>query len=573
MSQNPALLGRRRLAILVGLLALGSMAAQAVTTATDGGTKDRQSILAVILAAERPVFIRLDLHVNGAAYQDAFTTAWNDYFAHLFPFADRNGDGRLSPEEAERLPSPSLVLAAEWTDDQSGFNFAFNFRVLDRDRDGSVTPDELKAYYRRYTGGPFHVYSAAAAVPRGRSLDRLFDRLDQDRDRRLSTEELSAAVSQLKALDADGDDTIAEAEISGNTAPATPPTGTPPTGPVVMAFSPSNPPSDLPDVLLSRYARQLPRPNGPSLRPIDIGLDQSRFARLDRNLDGALSAEELRGIVDCPPDCVVTLRLGHAKDGAAIEVTATADQATARIDDQGLVRCSVTGVRIELLRNSSPLRVIGANADRYLERFKAAGKNGQGTMNRKAALQDHLFASIFDLMDRDGDGILNESELRAYLNQVHVRHVKMLACRPAIVFSKDGRELFDWLDQNGDGRLSVRELREAERLPQRLDATGPLTRDSLPRNVRIGIGLGHASLSPYGGNLVVLPAERELLSAGAGPIWFRKMDRNRDGDLSPDEFLGAPPAFRRLDTDADGLISPDEAEQASPSRPTVSTIE
>ena len=48
----------------------------------------------------------------------------------------------------------------------------------------------------------------------------------------------------------------------------------------------------------------------------------------------------------------------------------------------------------------------------------------------------------------------------------------------------------------------------------------------------------------------------------AGPLWFRKMDRNGDGDVSPREFLGTAEQFRRLDLDGDGLISVEEAEKA-----------
>src|SRR6185437_4376532 len=47
-------------------------------------------------------------------------------------------------------------------------------------------------------------------------------------------------------------------------------------------------------------------------------------------------------------------------------------------------------------------------------------------------------------------------------------------------------------------------------------------------------------------------------------LWFSKMDRNRDGDLSPREFLGTVEDFRKLDTDGDGLISVEEARQFKP---------
>jgi hypothetical protein len=44
-------------------------------------------------------------------------------------------------------------------------------------------------------------------------------------------------------------------------------------------------------------------------------------------------------------------------------------------------------------------------------------------------------------------------------------------------------------------------------------------------------------------------------------VWFRKMDVNGDGDVSPAEFLGTREDFDRIDADRDGLIGPEEAER------------
>jgi len=48
----------------------------------------------------------------------------------------------------------------------------------------------------------------------------------------------------------------------------------------------------------------------------------------------------------------------------------------------------------------------------------------------------------------------------------------------------------------------------------------------------------------------------------SGPIWFQRMDKNNDGDLSWNEFLGPREIFHQLDTDHDSLLDPQEAAKA-----------
>src|SRR5262249_23534599 len=128
-----------------------------------------------------------------------------------------------------------------------------------------------------------------------------------------------------------------------------------------------------------------------------------------------------------------------------------------------------------------------------------------------------------------------------------------------------GQGLFEALDADGDGRLSRRELRGAVRLLDAWDSDGDgfLAPDELAPGFRCTWYLGPAGAnspaaldSPPGMPLLALDFSEE------GLLWFRKMDANRDGELSRREFLGTAADFRKLDSDGDGVISLEEAERA-----------
>ena len=133
----------------------------------------------------------------------------------------------------------------------------------------------------------------------------------------------------------------------------------------------------------------------------------------------------------------------------------------------------------------------------------------------------------------------------------------------------DGRGLFDLLDSNRDGRLSIREMRQAAKLLDVLekDADGQLSKSKLPRFLQLSVsegGVGNTQLPPRFANMarVLRPPQPPPPRPTAGPAWFRKMDRNGDGDVTLKEFLGREMDFHRFDTNGDGLLDATEAKAA-----------
>jgi Ca2+-binding EF-hand superfamily protein len=529
----------------------------------------------VFLASHRPVLLRIHTQVAGRPC----TAAWDEFVHKLFAWLDRDGDGVLSQAEVERAPNAGYLL----NHFQGALGLPLRGQTLhladvDADKDGRVTPVELAAHYRRAGLGPVRLIANSAAESAAAVTDVLFRRLDADKDGKISAKEWESAAALLRPLDQNEDELLTASELSpGGLTRTVTPAPLDLAGRVqaarkdphpVVPVQPGEPAEEVARPVLAHYDRD----NDGTLSKEESGLDADAFAALDANRDGRLDAAEFAAFLRRPPDAELTARLGSvvAGDGMAGfflrhlgEGFGLAGVQPLRIETvKGGLRLSPEAARrlgpqtLSLTLGDAALTLYVSDNDQpprntrqiYLQQFRLAAKKG-GILERKKAMQVPFVSQVFDIADRDGDGKLTEKELEGWLDVLQDG-----AGSVAVLTATDqGRSLFELLDADGDGRLSPRELRTAwSRLRPHARDGAALAKADIPRRVQVTLGLGRQAV----------PARPTAGEPPSTPLWFRKMDRNNDGDVSRREFLGTEEDFNRLDLDRDGLISAEEARRA-----------
>lgn len=518
----------------------------------------------IFFGETRPVRVRLHLRNDGQPYG----AAWDNYVKALFAFLDRDGNGTLDRTEAERVPrAQSLRDLLRGNLLNASSVATAPFAQLDTDpKDGKVTPAELAAYFRKFGLSAFQVnYNRVYGAGDNPLTEALFKTLDADGDGKLTRAEADAAPVVLAKLDLNEDELISEDEL-------VPANVNPVQAQVMMAPDTSTAylPREAPFALLEpgessrRVVEQLlekyDKDKNKKLSRTEMGVEAAEFDPLDADHDGQLDADELAAWLK-RADIELILRVGKLQDKeTAVEVVKATPAAPLRKEDDSRLVLAVPGAQIELICRAGGAGGFDATKQVVLEQFKAADTDKKGFIELKNVERGGPFVGFFRFADRDGDGKLTQKELAAFLD-LQEKAVKSSA---VLSLADHGRMLFDVLDANHDGRLGPRELRSAwvRVAPWDRKGEGFITRDSMPRRYELVLGQGQPNT---GGpqRVAVSRGGRNLAppTAAKGPLWFRKMDRNGDGDVSPREFLGPSDLFRQIDTDGDGLIDAQEAER------------
>jgi Ca2+-binding EF-hand superfamily protein len=534
----------------------------------------------------RPILLRLHVRIDGKPYQ----VVWEEFIDKLFRYLDSKNRGYLTREDVERIPPVQTLFNVTFFS-QGGPRITM--AALNTNKDGKVSREELADFYRRNGAAPFQ-FGSGGVSPRGVQVftastgmgqpsvdeinERLFGLLDTRKNGKLSRKELEAGPAILAKLDADDDEMISVAEIvprSGDTdgyavafAPALSPSMT--GNGVFNLVTSKRPDPAVARQLIQRYGDK--KTGSKKLTRKAIGLDEEAFKALDADGDGELDLEELARFVHRAPDLELTIHLNNKPAGKTgvekVKVPARSSLSPRlRTEKNGLVSLDLGIVRIDF--GTSKEQDMGFRfpvRQQYLAQFSMADRDNNGYLDEKEAMQSPFFRNTFKLMDRDGDGKLYKKEVLAFLDAMEKLQKQAMASIVSLKVSDQGRGLFDLLDTDRDGRLSVRELRQLPKLLDRLDRDrkGYLSRTDIPRNYRVDLVQGPSYTDGFGNRFVVRLARvtqpKRAVKPTKGPLWFRKMDRNRDGDVSRREFLGTDEEFRRIDTDGDGLISVEEAE-------------
>jgi Ca2+-binding EF-hand superfamily protein len=543
-------------ALVVGLVLYVVASPQEPSSSTRQRLVPQEAQDLVFLGETGPLLVRLHIRIDGKP----FSLAWDRYIEDLFDYLDRDGDGILSKEEGERAPAASHFQTFSARVPNA------NFREMDTEPvDGTVTVEKLAAYYRRMGVGPLALLAGTAQTVSSSALtDALFQHLDKNKDGKLSTEELLAAPKTLSKLDVDDDEMVSPEEVVPSLSSARLVARSMPAGFVCSTiFFPTGgeASAQLAEELLARYDKD----QNHKLSRAEIAITTDAFEHLDRNHDGALDAAELANYFKIPPDFEIAVHLNTGSVGGwsvqARQAPNGGQRRTLLSTVHGLV-ITLKDAQIDVRGGEQEAR-LQFQAERFRQvvrgQFQIADPDKRGYVERSSIQRElDLLQHIFPLADRDGDGKLTAKELETYL-ELQLRATESSA---VLNISEYGRGLFEILDANRDGLLGQRELRTAwARLaPWDRDGDGQIAQQEIPFQFQLTISrmpsrLSRSSDSSFHG--------RRSAARIRGPLWFRKMDRNGDGDISPREFLGTPEDFRRIDLDGDGLIDAQEAEKAA----------
>ena len=474
-----------------------------------------------------------------------------DFVNQLINRFDTDKDKSLSREEANK----SFVLRRKVSRGTAAFLKHKNIKASQ-----TISRAEVRKMVKQLAGQPvvFRQNDSASQAD-----EFIFGLLDEDQSKVIDDNEMASAAGRLILRDTDQDGCIGFDEVQP---PQPEPDG------LLVLLDPTESAPEVTHSVFSEILRNADEPLLPRrmlkkydknrngrLSPKELGWDASRITGIDQDQDGELSRKELSRIRETPLDIDLTVDVSPAQAAVPeLKILQTTGKKLDPIARPGISTMMLQNATVSIsYRHVDPVQDAIVNARRkfnmldadingYLDKFEIEGET-------------LLQRGLFDQMDTDDDNKVFSNEIEDYVRQR--AEVMAMACRVNVYDTGSG--FFQSVDHNNDGRISVREMRTMK------DSLAGLSADKEPGVSREEPARRYHIEFSRGAFQVFGPGERatrETISFNTniaiGPGWFVGSDRNNDGDLTWDEFLGHREDFHFLDADQDGLIDPVEAMRA-----------
>ncbi len=188
--------------------ALAALVPGAAADAPKEPSKRGDALELLLLTGDRPKRVELRVTVGGKSVP----ALWDEAFAALHAFFDRDANGALDKAEAARLPSAFALRQVLWGQFAPFTGAPPEFALLDLNGDGAASVAELADFYRRAGLGGVLV-GVGKPPATDRLTDALLKALDANKDGTVDAAEWKAAPTALRKLDANDDELIGPGEL------------------------------------------------------------------------------------------------------------------------------------------------------------------------------------------------------------------------------------------------------------------------------------------------------------------------------------------------------------------------
>lgn len=514
------------------------------------GSASAQSYRFVFFGPRSPVLIEAQI----SAGNWDLNRIRQQYAAGLLKRLDKDQDGTLSGEEAAELPSGGRFTAGAEKLGVAAMRYDTN------PADGKIDETELLTFLETVFGPPLTVEKMA---PRLAQTVRLYAELDADKDNRITPDEFRDGLAKLKLSDFDDDETLSVAELqpyplsvvqAQQAMEAATPEGQ--SMPLVLATT-----EDDRKAAATRVSKEYAQGNEIS-DAARLGIPERFLKAFDADKSGALSEEELARYLEKAPaqlNLQVSLLPPFVQTGRISSVTTDVKV----IEEGRRPKLDLAGIEVECVARNR-----GADVRDQVNLYKTRAMTADADMNGYLDAGEFNGLQAPGAMFQDVDLDKNDQVTRDEVDQYFSLDGLAAQSRLVATLSDEAKVLFNLLDSSSDNRLSLREIETAGDVIKQFDrdGDGALALQELASQYRITFS--QPELLDFRPDANANPQSRQgiVRQDSSGPLWFRRMDRNLDNDLSWREFLGTREDFNRIDTNGDGLINLEEAEAAEAMR-------